>query len=238
MIITFSGCDGVGKTTHTRLLAEKIAQRYHLSAISLYDVVGEGMCYNNISELEEIYTKLEKYDVIVSRFYLKGNEYTKMQNEIRYSLNKDIFENTAWVREAFKLMKKDVDSWFDVVISKLLAKGKIVIFDRYFYDEFAYRHLYSLNFDEMMSEFSDFYKPDISFLFKANLDTVKFRNKGREDSNTILFKEEEKIRKLLEVFETISKKYNLIDIDINDKEISDVSNRVYYYCELALKAGI
>lgn len=238
MIITFSGCDGVGKTTHTRLLAEKIAQKYHLSAINLYDIVDESMCYNSVSELEQIYKRLEKYDVIVSRFYLKGNEYMKMQNEIRYSPNKDIFENTAQVREVFKLMKKDVDLWFDVVISKLLVKGKIVIFDRYFYDEFTYRYLYSLDFDEMISEFNGFYKPDVSFLFKANLDTVKSRNQGREDSNTILFKEEEKMRKLLEVFEKISKKYNLIDIDINDKEISDVSNRVYHYCESALKEFI
>lgn len=63
MIISFTGCDGAGKTTHIDLLKKRICNSCKLSGINLLDITNGVLVYENIRDIDLIYKQLEKYDV-------------------------------------------------------------------------------------------------------------------------------------------------------------------------------
>ena len=67
----------------------------------------------------------------------------EVQNAVMFT-GTDVFENVELIKEAAQEARKEAEIWYQKVISKLLAQGKIIVYDRYYFDEVAYRSLYSL----------------------------------------------------------------------------------------------
>lgn len=98
MIISFTGCDGAGKTTHIDLLKKRICNSCKLSGINLLDITNGVLVYENIRDIDLIYKQLEKYDVIVTRFYMKSKLCNEEQRKIRLGLD-SVFNNSERIRK-------------------------------------------------------------------------------------------------------------------------------------------
>lgn len=209
-IITFTGFDGVGKTTHTALILEHLKTKYNLSTISMYDVKNTER-YENIQDLQVYYEKFKNYDAIRTRFYLYSEENYRLQQRVMYE--DDIFLKTELVKTVVKIAAKDAENWFEHVINPLLKEGKLVIFDRYFYDEIAYRALYGIDSQWISEIFRKIPEPDLSFLLHLSVADVLTRNSVREDSKTQLYNNEKKLEELYINLTDIADKYKMIKIE-------------------------
>lgn len=225
MIISISGCDGAGKSTQGELLAKKISNEKNLKMISIFEIIGE--CGDkSISELNDIFEVLNKYDVILSRFYLKSDKLNELQNNLLVCTPK-VFNDSMLIKQIAEYAKRDSDLWFTHVINKLILNGKIIIFDRYFYDEIAYRSLYNYSMQAMEKLYEDSQIPDFSFYLKlSNVEEVLIRNKLRKDSKTTLFQNKEKINELINNFCVIARKNGMYVIDGNESK-EKITNKIY-----------
>lgn len=226
MIISFTGCDGVGKTTQINFLKKRICDVYNLSGIDLFDITKGVLVYENVNEIDLIYKQLEKYDVIVTRFYMKSKACNEEQKKIRFGSD-SVFNNPDRIRKVLDLVKKDSDIWREHIISKLYAQNKIIIVDRYYYDEIAYRSLYNLGIDEVEQYFSDAIKPNLSYALLASIDEIRYRNNNREDVSTSIFKDNERLQSLIERIELIADKYSLEKISSDGKDISQIGDEIF-----------
>jgi len=150
-IISISGIDGSGKTT----MCENILEFYKSEGkkiVSMYDLNPEET-YTTEEDFNEYYEKLKNYDVILCRFYLKSFKTKELQDKIFFEVN---FNEAEVILKMIDLVKNDIRLWNKYVIEKLLNKNKTIIFDRYFYDEIAYRSLYNLNIEKVDKLYSNY----------------------------------------------------------------------------------
>lgn len=220
-VITFSGFDGAGKSTNCEILAKTLCKSK--GYISLLDVVKSEELIN-CTQLNELYEIFCEKDVVITRFYMRSHRTAELQNSIMYASD-DIFRKKDLIKELTISAKKDAFIWRTKVINPLLNKGIHVIFDRYFYDEIAYRSLYSINKKWIEDLYKMYPKPDLSFYLKLNIDDVINRNKEREDIQTTLFKNKLKMVELFENWEIITRKYGLYEIDAS-KNIEIISKKI------------
>lgn len=225
MIISISGCDGAGKSTQGELLAKKIANEKDLKWTSIFEVM-ESDTYDSSESLNDIYEKLCKYDVIVSRFYLKGERLKALQDKLVMSSN-DIFNNKDAITEVAECAQQEARIWNEKVISKLLDLNKIIIFDRYFFDEIAYRGLYSIPMQTVEELYREFAIPDKAFFLHIEIDEILKRNSVRKDIKTTLFQNRDKLVQLLDNFGKVSKKYNLSIIYGDKQSKTQVCEHLY-----------
>lgn len=231
MIISFTGCDGAGKTTHIDLLKKRICNSCKLSGINLLDITNGVLVYENIRDIDLIYKQLEKYDVIVTRFYMKSKLCNEEQRKIRLGSD-SVFNNSERIRKVLDCVKTDSDIWREHVISKLHERNKIIIVDRYYYDEVAYRSMYNLGLYEVEQYFCDAIKPDLSYALLASFDEIRQRNNNREDGSTPIFRDNEKLQLLLERIELVANMYSLEKIYTDGKNISQTGDEI---CDIFLK---
>ena len=200
---------------------------YHkLSGINLLDITNGVLVYENIRDIDLIYKQLEKYDVIVTRFYMKSKLCNEEQRKIRLGLD-SVFNNSERIRKVLDCVKTDSDIWREHVISKLHERNKIIIVDRYYYDEVAYRSMYNLGLYEVEQYFCDAIKPDLSYALLASFDEIRQRNNNREDGSTPIFRDNEKLQLLLERIELVANMYSLEKIYTDGKNISQTGDEIY-----------
>ena len=226
MIITFTGFDGVGKSTNVEELMKSICDDKNLKGISLFDVTGGSEVYNDETYLDAVYEKLSEYDVITSRFYLRTPFLQELQEKVMYT-SSEVFSNNNLIERTLLEAYKEAWIMYTRVIEKLNKQNKIIIFDRYFFDEISYRSLYNYPMSNIEKMYLGFRKPDLSFYLCADLDLVVQRNRDRDDSRTALFNDEEKMKELYNKLDYITERFSLKKIFVNKKSIEELKNEVY-----------
>lgn len=226
MIITISGYDGVGKSTNVKKLIENICKAYNLSGITIFDVNNGSEVYEDISDLDVIYDKLSKYDVIGTRFYMRSKRMQALQESVMFT-DKEVFKNKKLIKEVTLEAKKEADIWFEKVISKLIKKNKIVIYDRYWYDEVAYRSLYGLSKLYVKKLYENYYEPQVKLFLYGDMNLIKLRNKNRIDQQTALFCSKDKMKELFQNMEEIKVEYSMNIIDVCNKDIESVKEEIF-----------
>lgn len=136
----------------------------------------------------------------------------KIINELE---NNSVIPNKSLAMLAAQQGYADSREWFDTVICPLqAAKEKIFIYDRYIWDEIAFKTFYGCSFEYMKNLYADVERPQLSLIGTANATTIKERNAYRPDGTTTLYKSPIYIQQLIDIFVKISKTYNLQQINM------------------------
>ncbi|WP_163193730.1 hypothetical protein [Clostridium thermarum] len=216
LTITLSGLDGVGKTTQCGRIKRYFEEKYSMTGTNTQDLCNND--FNDDEDFERLYNKLKNYDVIVTRLYLSSNKTKKLKHKLLYESG---FKNILLIKEVIKDVEYNARKYFNYVINPLLSlDNKIIIFDRFIYDEIAYRSLYGIDKHMLQQIFKDYPQADLRFLIGASLDTINQRNKEREDSQTRLYQNQEKVIELIENFKYVSQTYNMIEVNAEQDDIS------------------
>lgn len=226
MVISLSGYDGMGKSTSVDLLMEKICENHGLKGMSALKANNGTEVYENIEQVDDIYKVLSRYDVITTRFYFRSNKMQKLQEMVMFA-ETDVFDNTELIKEVTDAARQEAQIWYDHVIGKLLRKNKIIIYDRYYYDEIAYRSLYNLKKEYIERKYIGYPESNIRIHLFGDMDLIRERNRTRIDMKTALFNCEDKMMELYQNIEYISKKYNMIRMDIKGKTRDEVAEDLY-----------
>lgn len=210
MIISFSGPDGVGKTTQIGYLM-KYFSSLGLTCCSVYDI-SPSIRYHKRKDLLTYYNYFHSYDVIHTRFRMNSDANNIIINELE---NNSLLPNKPLAMLAAQQSYVDYREWFDTVIYPLQTTAeKIFIYDRYVWDEIAFKTFYGCSFKYMENLYASVERPQLSLICTANVLTIKERNSNRSDGITTLYKSPIYIEQLNKLFVQICKMYNLQQINM------------------------
>lgn len=207
MLISFSGFDGSGKTTQIQLLLQYY-KAHGLNSCSIYDI-NPSIRYHNVADLKNVYNYFQNYDVIHTRFRLNSD----INNNIMKALEYSDFSDINLAKRAAIQGYNDYIELYKHVIMPLINANKIIISDRHYYDEIAFKTIYGYSYDEMIHLYSNVIKPDFAFHIDIYPHTAIYRNKDREDGQTTIYKSLDYTKRLKAVFDKLSDTTNLIKID-------------------------
>lgn len=215
MLISISGLDGAGKTTQIKLLLSYY-QKIGLKTASIYDLLPD-IRYHSFAELQQYYAYLSLFDVVHLRFRLNSDENNDIMNILEYSDFNDKYLAEASALQGFYdyyLLQK-------YIINPLLNQGKIIISDRHYYDEIAFKSVYGCDYYRMCKMYEEIPKPDIAFYLSIPSITAYERNLIRPDGKTSLYRNLQNINKLVHFFQKLVQSTNLIQID-GMKDIDEI----------------
>lgn len=207
MKISFSGLDGSGKTTQITYLMN-FFKANGLKSGSIYDYTSD-IRYHHFLDLAMFYSKLKDKDIIHTRFRLNFDENNELMNIIEFS-NFDI----PYLAEATALQDYhdaiQLEKYMNQPLSK---KAEVMIYDRYFYDEIAFKSVFGCSYNRMNRMYEDYCQLDFSFYIKVSPETIYRRNQTRKDSSTTIYKDMRYIRLLSSYFDQVAKDYHMITLD-------------------------
>ena len=207
MIISFSGLDGAGKTTQINNLLN-FYQSTGLRTYSIYNILPE-IRYHKKSELNDIYNILNKYDVIHLRFRLNSDINNYLMNVLENMQSPNTFLAILATLQGFY----DHRQLYNKVVKHLLIAKKIIIFDRYYYDELAFKSFYGCPESILKILYGHCVKSNLAFYIKIPSEVCFERNKNRPDGKIPLYKNIKKIDYLTLNFDRIASNKNLIYIN-------------------------
>lgn len=225
MIISISGFDGVGKTTSVEMISKMLCKMYNLKYASALVLNGNSEIYMDVDDLDRLYEQLKDYDIITTRFYMRSQAFQELQTKIMFA-GQEVFEDKKLINNIIQQSLYEAENWYMRVIKKLVLQGKIIIFDRYYYDEMAYRSLYNVKKDYIKNIYSDYPDADVSFFLFASMETILKRNYERDDMRTTLFKSENKMKELYKNLDEISRFYNMFKVDVSYKSKEKVASEI------------
>lgn len=210
MIITIFGPDGSGKTTQIKKLLGAYADT-GLSTASIYDVM-PNFDYDVGSNLIQYYEYFKKYDVIHTRFRLHSSE-----SDLIMSILETIPQGTDIKLTALSAYVSYYSyiQWNKYVIEPLLADGKLLICDKYFYDDVATKSAFGCPYKWLKNLHYDTRKPEVSLYMQVNGETLMQRNQHREDGRIIHYQSSTGINRLLYYYEHIVMDEKLTPINGN-----------------------
>lgn len=211
-IISISGVDGAGKTT----MIEELFKYYERRGKTVHNINVNS--YENTSDITNIVESLKHIDVIGSRFFIHRKKTREIQNKVLYA---DNFNKKKLIEEVTKYSREDADNWFNYAVDPLLKLGKILIFDRYFFDEIVYRPVFGVSLDWIEGKYSHMPKPDIGIYLDISFERFLDRNKLRVDSKYALYKNPSKMEEVYKNYRYVASKYNLKIINGN-RELENV----------------
>ena len=207
MIISFSGFDGSGKTTQIQLLLQGY-QAHGFNICSIYDI-NPSIRYHSVADLKDTYNYFKNYDVIHARFRLNSD----INNNIMKILEYSDFSDIDLAKKAAIQGYNDYIELYQHVIMPLIKANKIIISDRHYYDEIAFKTIYGCSYDEMVQLYSNVIQPDFAFYIDIHPHTAIYRNKDRADGQTTIYKSLDYAKSLKSIFDRLSDTTNLVKID-------------------------
>ena len=212
-MISISGIDGSGKTTQLIALINYYrTQGFHdISYMALPKT-------EPITDIKAYYETLKLYDLVLIRSCCRRTKGAVLLKKIS---NSNVIDNEE-MRKLSHYFIEDTRIWFEEVIYKLLNDNKIILFDRFYWDELPYHYLFHANLEEMIAFGKTLPRP-MSFFLKIPLKVVIERNQDRPDKNKKVFSSEEKIKRILEGYEKYVEPHCdvILDATQNEKVITN-----------------
>lgn len=230
MIISFSGLDGVGKTTQITYLMEYMKSK-GLKCCSVYDISPD-IRYHNKKDLLCYYDYFQTFDVIHTRFRMNSDANNKIINELEHS---PVIPNHSLAMQAAHQGYYDAKEWFDTVTFPLLSNSqKIFIYDRYSWDEIAFKTFYGCSLEYMEKLYVHIKKPRISFICTANASTIMKRNSGRPDEKITLYTSLDYINQLRNIFSKLAIAHNLCQMNM-ESSAENIHKKIINYIDPLFK---
>ena len=200
MLISFSGFDGSGKTTQIQLLLKK----YHSQGLTVCSIYYfRKRCQANLINY------FKNYDVIHARFRLNSD----INNEIMKILEYSDFSDIDLAKRAAAQGYNDYIELYQYVITPLMEANKIIISDRHYYDEIAFKTTYGCRYSDMVHLYANVISPNIAFYIDIQPVTAISRNNDRPDGQTTIYKSVAYTIKIKSMFDKLSNTTNLIRIN-------------------------
>jgi thymidylate kinase len=207
MIISFSGLDGAGKTTQIKMLLDAY-QNLGAKVGSIYSYIPD-IRYHNVKELCVLYEKLLPFDVIHIRYRLNSDKNCAIMRKLEKQMPPQKIMATIAAIQGY-IDHKELSRY---VLEPLISKKKVLIFDRYYYDELAFKYVYGCPECVLEHIYHNESNTDLGFLVKISPDECIKRNQHRPDSAVPLYQSRKNISLLAERFDFIAEKKGLIAID-------------------------
>ena len=162
-----------------------------------------------------------RFDVIHTRFRLHSAE-----SDIVMSILETIPQGTDIKLTALSayIAYYSYVQWSKYVLEPLLADGKLLICDKYFFDDVATKAAFGCPYKWLKNIHYDTRRPDIAFYIQVNGDTLVKRNLHRSDGRIIHFQNQTGIERLLFYYEQIAADENIISINGNHQPEDTLSN--------------
>lgn len=219
MLISFSGPDGAGKTTQIKKMMT-LFQSQGLRVGAVQDI-NPDVRYHLGDDLTGYYEYLRQFDVIHTRFRLHSMENVEIMDIVQF-----ISTGNKWLTGFSAYTSHyDAEQWYKYVTLPLLQEGKVLISDKYAFDDIAFKTAYGCDYRWLQALHHDMRIPDIALYLKVNRDTILQHNQHRKDLYNILYQKEENTRKLLQTFDRLTEDYPLHAIEA-DGTPEDVFNNI------------
>lgn len=207
MIISFSGLDGAGKTTQIGLLLDAYRNQ-GANVGSIYSYMPD-IRYHNTKELRELYEKLLSFDVIHIRYRLNSDRNCAIMRKLERNIPPQRVLATAAAIQGYI----DHTELSKFVLDPLLDKKKILIFDRYYYDELVFKYIYGCPEYILKMLYYNKRDADIGFFVKISSKECIRRNTNRPDSAVAVYQSLTSIDSLATRFDFIAKQKRLVMLD-------------------------
>ncbi|MEK9134870.1 MAG: dTMP kinase [Patescibacteria group bacterium] len=161
----------------------------------------------------------QEYNVILTKEPTRDSEAGK---QIRQILDTKITMESQKIQELFAQDRKE---HLENLIIPALKESKIVISDRYFFSTFAFGVSDGLDLEKLISLNNNFLYPDIVFELKVNPEICIQRIEKRGEGIK-LFEKIDKLTKVWQVYETLSKRFENVYIIDGEKTIEEVFSQV------------
>lgn len=207
MLISFSGPDGAGKTTQIKRLMSYF--KNHGFKTGAVQDINPDVRYHLGDDLTPYYEYLKQFDVIHSRFRLHSMENVEIMDIVQF-----ISTGNKWMTSYSAYTSHyDSEQWYKYVTKPLLQDGKIIISDKYAFDDIAFKTAYGCEYLWLKALHHDMIIPDIALYLKVNRNTILNHNESRKDLKNILYRKPENTQNLLNAFDHLTKDYPLIAIE-------------------------
>lgn len=207
MIISFSGLDGAGKTTQIKMLLDTYRNQ-GARVGSIYSFMPD-IRYHSVKELGELYESLLSFDVVHVRYRLNSDKNCVIMQKLESKLPPQrIVATVAAIRG-----RLDHIELSKYVLEPLINKNKTLIFDRYYYDELAFKYVYGCPDFVLNRIYQNERDTDLGFLLKVSSDECFKRNQHRPDSAVAMYQSRISIDSLVDRFDCIAERKNLVILD-------------------------
>lgn len=215
MLITIFGPDGAGKTTQIKKLLEAY-QSEGLSTAFIHDVM-PNFDYKIGSDLTRYYDYFKKFDVIHTRFRLHSSE-----SDVIMSILETIPQGTDIKLTALSayIAYYSYIQWNKYVLEPLLSDGKLLICDKYYYDDVATKAAFGCPYKWLKKLYYDTPKPALGLYMQQDAETLMQRNLHRGDGRIIHYQNINGTERLLYYYEQIVADEQLTKI--NAKQAPDL----------------
>lgn len=210
MIISFSGLDGAGKTTQIKMLLSYYQQRGYKTG-SIYNLFPD-IRYHSISDLRYAYDFLREYDVIHMRFRLNSDQNSVIMHKLEQSPSAKPITAIAAAIQGYQ----DHLSLYQNVLKPLLKGGKTILFDRYFYDELAFKQVYGCPRFILKMLYANVQVADIPFYIRISPQVCQARNRARPEETAAVYQNIKRISNLAETFDDIAAQKGMIVLNGTD----------------------
>lgn len=207
-LISLSGVDGAGKSLQAALLAEFFQREWDMRCTAVADVYPSKQ-FRRADDLRSCFARLQSYDVVTTRFYLSSKWHYDLMMRVIYGSLGDPALGERGIRTVARLAERDRRLWDEYVLSPLLHAGKILISDRYVFDEVAYRMIDYPNLAWLRGLFSGAPRPDLALLLRVTADTARERNRHRSDAMTSIIRRTERLESLISALDLVAEQYEL-----------------------------
>lgn len=210
MLITIFGPDGAGKTTQIKKLLKAYMDE-GFSTVSIQDVMSN-FDYRVGSDLTKYYNYFKSFDVIHTRFRLHSSESDTIMSILETIPQGTDIKLTAL--SAYTAYYSHVQ-WNKYVLEPLYADGKLLICDKYYYDDVATKSAFGCPYKWLKKMYYDTPKPELGLYMQQKAEILMQRNLHRGDGRIIHYQNLTGTERLLYYYEQIAREENLSIIDAN-----------------------